>query len=87
MLALFVAGGLLAALRPWNGSLGPIETARLLRERLRTADQFDCREPSGMPVPGEPTWDFRCVDVSNPASQSYLVKTSGSRITAIQPVG
>jgi hypothetical protein len=73
--------------QPWQGSLGPIETAKLLQRRLRSPDQFDCREPSGMPVPGEPTWDYVCDDVTRPAAQGYLVKTSNSRITAIQPVG
>jgi hypothetical protein len=87
VVALFVAGGLLAAFQPWKGALGPIETANLLRERLRTDDQFDCREPSGTPVAGEPTWDYVCVDVSNRNRQGYLVKTSGKRITAIQPTG
>jgi hypothetical protein len=71
--------------QPWQGSLGPIEAAKQLQRRLRSPDQFDCREPSGMPVPGEPTWDYVCDDVTHPAAQAYLVKTSGSRITAIQP--
>jgi hypothetical protein len=38
-------------------------------------------------VPGEPTWDWVCDNVTNRAAQSYLVKTTDRRITAIQPVG
>jgi hypothetical protein len=38
-----------------------------------------------MPVPGEPEWDYLCDDLTHPARQGYLVKTSGKRITAIQP--
>ena len=87
VVVLFVAGGVVAVVQPWKGSLGPVEAATQLRHRLRTTDQFDCREPSGTPVPGEPTWDYRCTDVSHPASQAYLVNVTGHRITQIQPVG
>jgi hypothetical protein len=38
-------------------------------------------------VPGEPTWDFVCDNVTRPAAQSYLVETNDKRITTIQPVG
>jgi hypothetical protein len=82
-----VTGGLVAGLHPWGGSLGPNETANLLKKRLRTADRYDCGEPSGIPVPGEPSWDYACNDLTHPGRQGYLVKTSGKRITAIQPTG
>jgi hypothetical protein len=72
---------------PWGGELGPIETAKLLQKRLRTTDAYDCREPSGTPVPGEPSWDWVCHDLAPRQGQAYLVKTNGDRITAIQPVG
>jgi hypothetical protein len=84
---LFVAGGVAAILQPWKGKLGPIETANLLQRRLRTTDRYDCREPSGMPVAGEPSWDYVCDNVTHPARQGYLVKTEGSRIIAIRPTG
>ena len=87
MLVLFLAGGLAAILQPWKGTLGPIETANLLQRQLRSSDRYDCREPSGIPVSDEPSWDYVCDDVTHPARQSYLVKTSGKRITAIQPTG
>jgi hypothetical protein len=82
-----VTGGVVAGLHPWGGSLGPIEAANLLKKRLRTGDRYDCREPSGVPVPGEPAWDYACTDLTHPERQGYLVKTSGKRITAIQPTG
>jgi hypothetical protein len=82
-----VAGGAVALVRPWGGELGPIETAKRLQKRLRTSDQYDCREPSGIPVPGEPSWDWVCNDLTRAEGQAYLVKTNGDRITAIQPVG
>jgi hypothetical protein len=72
---------------PWGSQLGPIETAKLLQKRLRTPDEYDCREPSGTPVPGEPTWDYVCNDVTHPGRRGYLVKTSGARITAIEQTG
>jgi hypothetical protein len=87
VIALFIAGGLVAALQPWKGSLGPIETANLLQERLRTKDHFDCHEPNGIAAPGEPSWTYICLDLSRPSRQGYLVETSGKRITEIQPTG
>jgi len=84
VLVLFVAGGVVAILQPWKGTLGPVEAASQLRHRLRTPDQFDCHEPSGMRNPDEPSWDYICLDLTHPEHQAYLVKTSGHRITVIQ---
>jgi hypothetical protein len=87
VVGLFVAGGVVAIVQPWKGRLGPIETARLLEHRLRTHDEFDCSEPSGIPLPTEPDWDYICEDVTHPLRNGYFVKTSGSRITEIQSAG
>jgi hypothetical protein len=87
VLVLFVAGGLTAILQPWKGTLGPIEAARLLRDRLRTPDQFDCHEPSGLTEEGQPDWTYICVDLSRPQREGYFVMVRGKRITEIQPAG
>jgi len=76
-----------AILRPGGGGLGPIETAKLLRQRLHTHDQFDCHEPSGIPQPGEPNWDYLCLDLSRSERPGYFVKTSDKRISDIAPAG
>ena len=87
VIVLFVAGGVVAILQPWKGTLGPAETANLLRHRLRTLDQFDCHEPSGLRQPGEPDWTYICLDLTRPDRQGYFIKTSGGRITEIQSAG
>ena len=87
VVALFVAGGVVAILQPWRGGLGPIETARLLQHRLQTGDEFDCSEPSGLPNEVGPQWDYICEDVTHPLRNGYFVKTSGKRITDIQSAG
>jgi hypothetical protein len=87
VVGLFIAGGVVAILQPWNGTLGPAETASMLRQRLQTSDQFDCHEPSGTRPAGEPDWTYICIDLSHSDRQGYFVLTSGKRITAIQPAG
>jgi hypothetical protein len=84
---LFLAGGVLAGLQPWKGTLGPEETASLLRTKLRTGDRFDCHEPNGVQNADEPSWTYVCIDLSRRNRQGYFVKTSGNRITEIQPTG
>ena len=78
-----MTGGVVAGLHPWGGSLGPIEAANLLKKRLRTGDRYDCREPSGIPVPGEPAWDYACTDLTRPERQGYLVKRTDGSLASI----
>jgi hypothetical protein len=80
-----VAGGVLAGLQPWKGTLSPDETASLLSRKLRTKDTFDCHEPNGVQNPDEPSWTYVCIDLNRQDRQGYLVETKGDRITAIQP--
>jgi hypothetical protein len=85
--ASFLAGIVYTAVRGSRAGLNAQQTATLLRTRLRTPDRFRCKEPSGVPNPGEPSWSYVCSDVTHPARQGYFVKTSGDRITDLQPNG